>query len=219
MAGYYGYSMSNNAKDAYACGEMPISKWTKKAIIESIEEGVEGEEINLQCSLEKLKKLPLAILKSYYLIYSSWHHTSKFYNETDFYSLDISYIEGLTDEDLERLAFYHKEELRKLREKKTPEEKEAEKIRKAAAKAAREAEKAIKEEKMVLFKHQKNCKTLAGFMRSQKVDFEKLREVRKKRIAEKREELRRVWEQQGFQYGLEHLDDDRFVDGYIKQLS
>lgn len=33
MAGYYGYSMSNNAVEAYENGEMPISKWTKKEIV------------------------------------------------------------------------------------------------------------------------------------------------------------------------------------------
>lgn len=27
-AGYYGFSMSNNAVEAYDSGEMPISKWT-----------------------------------------------------------------------------------------------------------------------------------------------------------------------------------------------
>jgi len=29
MSGYDGYSMSNNAVDAYENGEKPISKWTK----------------------------------------------------------------------------------------------------------------------------------------------------------------------------------------------
>ena len=33
MSGYYRYSMSNNAKDAYKNGVMPYSKWTKKAIL------------------------------------------------------------------------------------------------------------------------------------------------------------------------------------------
>ena len=34
--GYHGYSMSNNAKEAYENGEMPLSKWTKTAIIDAI---------------------------------------------------------------------------------------------------------------------------------------------------------------------------------------
>ena len=32
MAGYCGYSMSNNAVDAYNNGEKPISKWKKQDI-------------------------------------------------------------------------------------------------------------------------------------------------------------------------------------------
>ena len=36
MAGYYGYSMSNNAVSAYEEGEMPLSKWTKQGVIEYI---------------------------------------------------------------------------------------------------------------------------------------------------------------------------------------
>ena len=35
-SGYSGYSMSNRAVEAYSCGEMPLSKWTKKAIINRI---------------------------------------------------------------------------------------------------------------------------------------------------------------------------------------
>lgn len=57
MAGYHGFSMSNNAVEAYKNGEMPLSKWTKKAILE------EAEKYTLQCSLEKLKQLPLAVLR------------------------------------------------------------------------------------------------------------------------------------------------------------
>lgn len=35
MAGYYGYSMSNNAVEAYKSGEKPFSKWTKTEIIKN----------------------------------------------------------------------------------------------------------------------------------------------------------------------------------------
>ncbi len=113
MAGYCGWSMSNNAVKAYEDGEMPISKWTKKEIVGRIEDVVENGEIELQCSMEKLKKLPLRILKTYCLILTSWHHTSKFYNETGFYSLNVSYIEKLTDEDLERLGSNYKGQQKK----------------------------------------------------------------------------------------------------------
>lgn len=103
MAGYNGYSMSNNAVDAYENGEKPLSRWTKKDIISAIE-----EEAFLKCSLEKLKKTPLRALKGLCLHCTSWHHTSSHYNRTDFYSLNISYIESLTDDDLDRIVEYYK---------------------------------------------------------------------------------------------------------------
>lgn len=44
MAGYNGYSMSNNAVAAYEDGEMPLSKWSKTAILEVIEENEDIED-------------------------------------------------------------------------------------------------------------------------------------------------------------------------------
>lgn len=96
MSGYYGFSMSNNAVEAYKNGEMPLSKWTKKAILE------EAEKYTLQCSLEKLKQLPLALLRDKLLYESSWHHTSKFYNETNFYSFNEDEISEITDDQLDQ---------------------------------------------------------------------------------------------------------------------
>lgn len=43
MAGYCGYSMSNNAVSAYRCGEMPLSKWLKSDLIDSIEDVLENK--------------------------------------------------------------------------------------------------------------------------------------------------------------------------------
>lgn len=99
MAGYNGWSMSNNAVAAYEDGEKPLSKWTKTDIFDEIE----NQEVKLKCSMEKLRKLPAKALKEVCLTYSSWHHTSNHYNRTDFYSLDIDYIENLTDEKIEGL--------------------------------------------------------------------------------------------------------------------
>lgn len=99
MAGYNGFSMSNNAVAAYEDGEKPLSKWTKTDIFDAINE----QEVELKCSIEKLKKLPAKVLKEVCLIYSSWHHTSNHYNKTDFYSLDIDRIENLTDDKIEEL--------------------------------------------------------------------------------------------------------------------
>lgn len=117
MAGYNGWSMSNNAVEAYENGEMPLSKWDKKAILDAIE----YEDLELKCSFDKMRTLPLKILKEYFLKYTSWHHTSKFYNCTDFYSLDIDYIEKLTNDDLDELLANHKESLARKRAKKKQE--------------------------------------------------------------------------------------------------
>ena len=105
MAGYNGFSMSNNAVAAYEEGEKPLSKWTKSNIFESIK--VQGVE--LKCSIEKLKKLPVKVLKEICLTYSSWHHTSNHYNKTDFYSLDLDSLEKLTDTKIDELYSNYKE--------------------------------------------------------------------------------------------------------------
>lgn len=91
--------MSNNAIAAYEDGEKPISKWTKAAIIEAIE----NQDIELHCSFELLKKVPAKLLKDICLRCSSWHHTSNHYNRTDFYSLDVNFIESLTDDKINDL--------------------------------------------------------------------------------------------------------------------
>ncbi len=89
MAGYYNYSMSNNAVWAYENGEMPLSKWNKAAILEAC-----GDKA------EMLKPLTVAELRAEFLINSSWHHTSKHYNRTDFYMIDIEKINEITNEDV-----------------------------------------------------------------------------------------------------------------------
>lgn len=104
MAGYSGWSMSNNAVAAYEDGEKPLSKWTKADIFDAMSE----QEIELKCSMENLRKLPAKILKEVCLTRSSWHHTSSHYNKTDFYSLDINYIEELTNEKIETLLTEYK---------------------------------------------------------------------------------------------------------------
>ena len=37
-SGYIGYSMSRRAAEAYEDGEMPKSKWTKKAMVAAIKD-------------------------------------------------------------------------------------------------------------------------------------------------------------------------------------
>ncbi len=82
-AGYHGYSMSNNAVAAYEDGEMPLSKWTKTAILNELVEQEANPDI-----IALAKKMTVAQLKDIFLYKSSWHHTSKMYNRTDFYSVN-----------------------------------------------------------------------------------------------------------------------------------
>lgn len=95
--GYDGYSMSNNARAAYASGEKPLSKWTKAEIISSV------AELNPELA-EKLKAVKSDALRSHLLTFSSWHHTSSYYNQTDFYSVDEDILENITDEDIAKWA-------------------------------------------------------------------------------------------------------------------
>lgn len=82
--GYSGYSMSNNAIDAYANGIKPISKWNSKDAKEF------GELIGVKVSLKELKAFLMRCGEKGY------HHTSKFYNETKFYSL----AEAMSDKNI-----------------------------------------------------------------------------------------------------------------------
>lgn len=85
MAGYNGWSMSNNAVQAYEDGEMPLSKWTKKTLVYELSNApdTEPEEV-----AKVLKPYPLKEVKDKCLVYAGWHHTSSRYNRTAFYALD-----------------------------------------------------------------------------------------------------------------------------------
>ena len=108
MAGYKGFSMSHNAVAAYGSGEKPLSKWTKADILKAITNAIKEEELTLSCSMEKLKKAPVKVLKELCLSYSSWHHTSNHYNRTAFYSLNIDKVASLTNEKIDKAEAYDK---------------------------------------------------------------------------------------------------------------
>ncbi len=103
--GYRGYSMSNNAVDAYNDGEMPLSKWTKRELLDAIE--AENNKINVS-------KLTSEELRDNFLTYAGYHHTSSYYNSTVFYRLKDS-VEDLTQSDIDQIIAN-----RKKREKKEP---------------------------------------------------------------------------------------------------
>ena len=81
-SGYVGYSMSRRAAEAYENDEKPRSQWTKDEIIDAV--------LNINHDIDKnlIKKFSVNDLRLYFLERTSWHHTGKFYNKTDFYSID-----------------------------------------------------------------------------------------------------------------------------------
>lgn len=90
--GYINYSMSDNAAAAYKDGKAPLSKWNKeRAARVLLENGVNFDARRFFGGEWKKE-----------LTFDSWHHTSKFYNRTDFYSFDCEELVGkfpATEED------------------------------------------------------------------------------------------------------------------------
>lgn len=111
--GYVGWSMSRRAQQAYDDGEMPLSKWSKSVLLDVIHEYRDYNELNFD--VELLKKLTLNTLKDKFLKYSSWHHTSKFCNCTDFYAIDEDVIAELTNDKIKDMIKEEKAE--KVKEK------------------------------------------------------------------------------------------------------
>ena len=101
-SGYSGWSMSNRAVEAYEQGEKPKSKWTKKAMVAEI--NAYCEEFDMICTAD-LKKMKKDEVFSTFFEWSSWHHTSKFCNATDFYALDEDAVcenaRPMTDEEID----------------------------------------------------------------------------------------------------------------------
>lgn len=100
MAGYYKNQMSNNAVWAYSQGEKPMYKWTKTAILEEID--------NIFWHADKenrieFKKMTLGELKDNFLVWSSWHHTGKFYNETEFYCIEENAVLNFTAKEFDEI--------------------------------------------------------------------------------------------------------------------
>lgn len=94
--------MSNNAIEAYNDGCMPISKWSKSAIIAAMHDAAYPEH----CIAAAVKST-LRTLKSIVLCDAGWHHTSKHYNRTCFYAVENPFIyedDEEIDEWLEKLG-------------------------------------------------------------------------------------------------------------------
>ena len=95
QSGYVGSSMSVGAMIAYDDDEKPKSKWTKKAMLDSIERYYDCFGIDYDSGVASLKKDELF---ERFFEWKSWHHTGKFAQETDFYGLNedavCEYFEG-----------------------------------------------------------------------------------------------------------------------------
>lgn len=89
--GYDGYAMSNNARMAYEDCEMPFSKWTKTELLSAIKSYNVSADIILA-----LQKHNTDTLRRELLMYSGWHHTSEYYNKTNFYAIDADKVNELT---------------------------------------------------------------------------------------------------------------------------
>lgn len=90
MAGYYGFSMSNNAVTAYEDGKRPLSKWTKTAILDRAYSNMQydgADPDQITTVMTALKSLSFKTLKARALTVSEWHHCSSWYNRTDFYDV------------------------------------------------------------------------------------------------------------------------------------
>lgn len=91
MAGYFGHSMSNNAVAAYREDLRPISKWNKTDLTDTA-----LDTDGCVFSREELQSCTLTALKRYLLECKEWHHTSKHFNQTDFYGIEE---ENVTDHE------------------------------------------------------------------------------------------------------------------------
>ena len=114
MAGYYGFAMSNNAINAYSNGEKPLTKWSKSDILEEL--ATDYNEQNCE-EFKLIAKMKKSTLVKRCLIKSSWHHTSKHFNKTDFYIVRNNLL-LCSAQELKDILKREKEETKKSKEAK-----------------------------------------------------------------------------------------------------
>ena len=101
MAGYsWNNGMSNNAVAAYRSGEMPLSKIRKSDVDSAV------GDLPIKITMKFIKWLA----KNEHWTPASWHHTSKYFNETNFY--DLEELNEVLEEDGEKLLAEFKEDER-----------------------------------------------------------------------------------------------------------
>lgn len=122
--GYRGHSMSNRAARAYNNDEMPISKWTKKVLLEELAEVAYDNDIDFENV--NLNRLTLKELQTAFLENSSWHHTGALYSATKFYSIAEDAASKMNKEYVERIIAARPKKAPKSAEEKAAEEKKKE---------------------------------------------------------------------------------------------
>lgn len=122
MAGYFGFKMSNNAINAYSNGEKPLTKWSKSDILDELAADYTDQNCEEFKLIAKMKKYTLI---ERCLIKSSWHHTSKHFNRTDFYSV------------CNNLLLYSVQELKDILKREKEETKKSKEAKKEAPKKTR----------------------------------------------------------------------------------
>lgn len=104
--GYIGQRMSERAAAAYDMGEKPFSKWTKSKIIERLKKLIASGELESNAEeIKRIEKLAAKTVKYAFLQKTSWHHTGKYYNETDFYDV-VDDFSKINLDDLEQMDRY-----------------------------------------------------------------------------------------------------------------
>ncbi len=93
---YKSYSMSYNASIAYNNGYKPKSKWTKKLMIEAINDYLWDTE-NSKNIIENIKKMKKNDIFIYLFEYKECHHCGKFYNLVDFYGINEDAIDEMIE--------------------------------------------------------------------------------------------------------------------------
>lgn len=83
--GYLGSSMSVRAAEAYEQSELPISRWTKTAIIQAVKDYCFDFDLAYDPDIENNTK---AELVKEFLEYKSWHHSSRTAREIEFFGLN-----------------------------------------------------------------------------------------------------------------------------------
>jgi hypothetical protein len=198
--GYKGNSMSINANLAYSNGEMPKSKWTKLAILEHLR-NEDRDDL-----AEKATSLPVYVVRKF-LENTSIHHTGALFNQTRFYSFNIRRFELADQADFDSIIADHKAKTFKTKEQRESEKQEA--IERKAAKAAQL-------ERNKLFKYSKYS-TLKRFNAHITPQLEaELIAKREAAIKARREYLREVWTKQDYRPGLDRIEDDDFIDSYVR---